>query len=76
MQTALLKYEIISWITELNDKRVIQQLHQWMEKQDSPEIFSKQTGSLTKGFGIWADNIPFDEKNYRDYLWQPEKNVW
>ena len=32
--------------------------------------------SLTKGFGIWSDDAPFDETNYRDYLWQPGENIW
>ena len=76
MQTALLKYEIISWITESDDKKIIKQLHQWIEKQESQKVSTSQTGSLTKGFGIWTDDLPFDEKNYRDYIWQTGKNAW
>ena len=82
MQTVQLKYDIISWITGLNDKKLILKLHQWMEEQESTEaltesmVLPKQKGSLTKGFGIWADDAPFDETNYRDILWQPERNVW
>jgi hypothetical protein len=82
MQTAHLKYDIISWITGLNDEKVIQKLHQWIEKQETVKVSterkvsSKQNGSLTKGFGIWADDAPFNETNYRDQLWQTEKNIW
>jgi len=82
MQTVQLKYDIISWITGLNDKKLILKLHQWMEEQESTEILAegmippRRKGSLTEGFGIWADDAPFDETNYRDKLWQPERNVW
>ena len=82
MQTVQLKYDIISWVMGLNDKKLIRQLHQWMEEQESAKISGEKTvppkrnGSLTKGFGIWADDAPFDETNYRDQLWQPERNVW
>jgi len=82
MQTVQLKYDIISWVTGLDDKKLIRKLHQWMEEQESTkvsqkeEVFQKQNGSLTKGFGIWADDAPFDETNYRDKLWQPERNIW
>jgi len=82
MQTALIKYDIISWITGLNDEKVIHKLHQWVEKQESETIFAdgivppRRKGSLTEGFGFWADNAPFNETNYRDQLWQTEKNTW
>ena len=82
MQTVQLKYDIISWITGLEDKKLILKLYKWMEEQESAKISKgeivsqKQSGSLTKGFGIWADDAPFDETNYRDKLWQPEKNIW
>ena len=82
MQTTHLKYDIILWITKLNDEKLIQKLHQWMEEQVSSEISKedmippRKKGSLTKGFGIWADDALFDETNYRDKLWQPEKNIW
>ena len=72
---------MISWITGLNDEKVIQELHQWIEKQRSAEIsakevFSQRNRNLTKGFGLWANDAPFDETNYRDKIWQQEKNVW
>ena len=82
MQTVRLKYDIISWITGINDKKLIHKLHQWMEEQKSPEIPGKgivppgRKGKLTEGYGFWADDAPFDETNYRDQLWQTEKNVW
>ena len=82
MQTVELKYDIISWITGLNDKKLIQKLHQWKEEQETAEISvegtvqKKRKGSLTKGYGFWADDAPFDETNYRDQLWQTEKNTW
>jgi len=83
MQTIQLKYDIISWITGLNDKKLILKLHKWMEKEQiSAEISvegivpPRRNGSLTEGYGLWVDDAPFDETNYRDQLWQPEKNVW
>jgi len=82
MQTIQLKYDVISWITGLNDKKLIHKLHQWMEEQESVEISAeslapqKRKRSLTQGFGIWAKDAPFDETNYRDRLWRTEKNVW
>ena len=82
MQTVQLKYDIISWITGLNDKKVIRELHQWMEEQESTEISIKgmvpprRKGSLTEGYGFWVDDSPFDETNYRDQLWQTRKNIW
>ena len=82
MQTALLKYDIISWVTGLNDNDLIHKLYQWKEEHELVETFAegvvppKQKGSLTKGYGIWADDAPFDETNYRDQLWQTGKNAW
>lgn len=82
MQTTLVKYDIISWITKLNDERIIQKLHQWVAQQE-PETLNvdeiippRREGSLTEGFGFWAENTPFNETNYRDQLWQTEKNTW
>ena len=81
MQTIQLKYDIISWITGLNDKKQIRQLHKWVEEQKVAEISaekvsSKRNRNLTKGYGLWADDAPFDETNYREKIWQPERNVW
>ena len=82
MQTVQLKYDIISWITGLNDKKLITKLHKWMEEQETVEIYTdgmlppRRNGSLTEGYGFWANEAPFDETNYRDQLWQPEKNAW
>jgi len=82
MQTVQLKYDIISWVTGLNDKKIIRELHQWKEKQKSAEISTegmvppRRKGSLTEGYGCWANDAPFDETNYRDKLWQPERNIW
>jgi hypothetical protein len=82
MQTVQLKYDIISWVTGLNDRKLIAQLHQWAQEQEAVEITAKgivpprRKGSLTEGYGFWADNAPFDETNYRDKLWQTERNVW
>ena len=82
MQTIRLKYDIISWITEINDKKLIRKLHQWIEDKEFTEISEKgivpprRKGKLTEGYGFWVDEAPFDETNYRDQLWQTEKNVW
>jgi len=82
MQTIQLKYDIISWITGLNDKKLINEMHQWVMDKEKGEVSEKgivppkRQGSLTEGYGFWADNTPFDEINYRDKLWQTEKNVW
>ena len=57
----------------------MKQIIQLKEEQESTKISakgiipSKRKGSLTEGFGIWADDAPFDETNYRDQLWQTEK---
>ena len=78
MQTIQLKYDIISWVTGLDNKKLIRKLHEWVEEQKSSEIIvqPKRNGSLTEGYGIWADDVSFDETNYRDQLWQAQKNVW
>ena len=81
MQTVQLKYDIISWITGLNDKKLIRQLHKWMEEQKSVEISTEEVSppknrNLTKGYGLWADDAPFNEINYRDKIWQQERNAW
>ena len=62
MQTAQLKYDIISWATGLNDK--------------AKEVSPPKNRNLTKGYGLWADDAPFDETNYRDKIGQQERNVW
>ena len=82
MQTAQVKYDIISWITRLNDNELIMKLYNLMETQETTEktikgvIPPRRKGSLTEAFGIWADDAPFNETNYRDELWETEKNVW
>ncbi|MDR0792521.1 MAG: hypothetical protein LBE82_04375 [Chitinophagaceae bacterium] len=82
MQTIQLKYDIISWVTELDDEKLIRKLHKWIDEQEPENIVvekiaaTEKIGSLTEGYGIWADDAPFNETNYRDQLWQPEKNVW
>jgi len=84
MQTAALKYDIISWITALQDVETIKQLHSLAEKQKMVTVEiplkgivpPRRKGSLTEGFGFWADSVPFDETNYRNKLWQTERNVW
>ena len=82
MQTVQLKYDIISWVTGINDKKLIQKLHYWIEEQEDVKnppkglIPPKRKGSLTEGYGFWEDDAPFNETNYRDQLWQTKKNVW
>ena len=82
MQTTALKYNIISWITGLNDEKLISKLHKWIEEQETTEISTegilppRRKGSLTEGYGFWVKDPPFDETNYRDQLWQPRENAW
>ncbi len=82
MNTVQLKYNIISWITGLNDKKLIWELYQWKEDQESTKksvegvVPPRRKGSLTEGFGIWSEDALFNETNYRDQLWQTEKNTW
>ena len=71
MQTIQLKYDIISWITEVNDKNLIREIYQWIEEKKSKEISvdgilpQRRNGSLTEGYGFWAEDAPFDENNSR-----------
>jgi len=79
MQTIQLKYDIISWVTGVNDAKTIRKLHRWINEQKTQGAVVEKpvkSGSLTEGYGIWAEEAPFDETNYRDRLWQQEKNVW
>jgi hypothetical protein len=83
MQTVQLKYDIISWVTGLNDRKLINKLHQWTVAQDAVEMPvkgmfpPKRNGSLTEGYGFWSDSTPpYNETNYRDQLWQTGRNVW
>jgi len=81
MQTAHLKYDIISWITELNDENLINQLHQLTLQQPvaitaNGIVPPKRKGSLTEGYGFWVTDAPFDETNYRNKLWETARNVW
>ena len=75
MQTIQLKYDIISWVTGVNDQKLIRNLYQWIEEQKSKEMSiegiqpPRRKGSLTEGFGFWAEDAPFDEYNYREKLW-------
>ena len=79
MQTVRLKYDIISWITALQDLEIIKKLHDLIE--NSSELTKgivppRRKGSLTEGYGFWAENPPLNETNYRNNLWQTERNVW
>jgi hypothetical protein len=82
MQTVKLKIDIIARVAELNDKRLINALHQWLISKEKEKTVTKgiipprRQGSLTEGYGFWADDAPFDETNYRDKLWDTEKTTW
>jgi len=81
MQTVRLKYDVISWITGLEDRKLIWKLYELMKEQKLAEISVEETSrrksrNLTKGYGMWADDAPFNEIDYRDKIWQQEKNVW
>ena len=60
-----MKYDLISWITGLDDKRLILKLHKLIKEQEIT-VQPKRNGSLTKGFYILADDASFDEANYSD----------
>ena len=68
MQTIQLKYDIISWITALDDKKLILKVHRWIEEQKSAEIAvaSIRNGSLTEEYGIWSDDAQYNEANCSD----------
>jgi len=82
MRTIELKHDIISWVVGLNNENLLRELYLWKKERESTEVFAdgivppRRKGSLTEGYGIWADNAPFNETNYRDQLWQTEKNAW
>ena len=74
MEAIHIKNDIITWITRLNDKKIILKLWQWVEEQKYADMSVKEniltanSGSLTQGYGIWAEDALFDETNYRDKL--------
>jgi hypothetical protein len=84
MQTIQLKYDIISWVTGLTDRKVIAELHQWVANKEKEEISvpqvgcipPKREGKLTEGFGIWASDTMENNSDYRKKIWQTGRNAW
>jgi hypothetical protein len=84
MQTATLKVDIISWISRLNDKRILEDLYrlstanhvEHISVQSDGFIPPKRVGKLTEGFGLWADSSAESITDYRKEIWQSEKNAW
>jgi hypothetical protein len=84
MQTIQLKYDIISWVTGLNDKNLVSELHQWMMSKEKEDVSvpqagcipPKRKGKLTEGFGIWAADTMENNPDYRKKIWQTGRNTW
>ncbi|GHT39432.1 hypothetical protein AGMMS49965_05410 [Bacteroidia bacterium] len=84
MQAVKLKRDIISYVTELTDKKLLQELYQWVVTKENatPFIHSveftspKHKSSLTDGYGIWADDEVSNDQDYRKKIWGTEKNIW
>ena len=82
--TATLKVGIISWISRLNDKRILEDLYRLstvkhigrIAAQPDGFIPPKRVGELTEGFGIWADKSMNSITDYRKEVWQSERNAW
>ena len=59
----------------VNDQKLIRKLYQWIKEQKMEEMSDegiqppRRKGSLTEGYGFWAEGAPFDENNYRDRIW-------
>ena len=76
MQTIQLKYDIISWVTGLNDNKLVSELHQWMRSKEKEDVAvpqagcipPKREGKLTEGFGIWATDTMENNHNYREFI--------
>ncbi|MDR0865241.1 MAG: hypothetical protein LBO74_09985 [Candidatus Symbiothrix sp.] len=84
MQTVKLKYDIISWITGLEDRKLILELYQWVTTKEKVDtsihptglIPPKRQGNLTEGYGLWEDNLLKNEQDYRKTIWRTERNAW
>jgi hypothetical protein len=84
MQTVKLKYDIISWITGLEDRKLILELYQWVATKEKVDtsihpiglIPPKRQGNLTEGYGLWEDNLLKNEQDYRKTIWHTERNTW
>jgi hypothetical protein len=84
MQTVKLKYDIISWLTGLEDRKLVLELYQWVTTKDREDtsthsaglIPPKRQGTLTEGYGFWEDDLVENEQDYRKTIWRTEKNAW
>jgi hypothetical protein len=85
MRTIQLKYSIISWVATLGDKKLIEELYQWVMSKEKKEtaaahragfVSPKRKGKLTEGYGIWADDTAEDFTDYRKNIWQTDRNTW
>ncbi|GHS98525.1 hypothetical protein FACS189421_07290 [Bacteroidia bacterium] len=81
MQAVKLKKDIISYVTGLDDKKLIQELYQWVITKEkaihsADFIPPKRKGNLTEGYGIWFDDVLNNEQDYRKNIWRTERNVW
>ncbi|MDR2470191.1 MAG: hypothetical protein LBD27_06920 [Tannerella sp.] len=54
----MLKCDITSWDTGLNDKKLVNRKPPWVMSKERGAILS---GCLTKGDGFRIDDTPFDE---------------
>ena len=83
MQTANLKVDIISWVSGLEDRKVLQELYSWAtSKREEVHTTTcivppKRQGDLTEGFNIWGDEGDSDNlTDYRKEIWQTKRNTW
>ena len=58
MSNVMLKYNIISWDTGLNDKKLINKMSQWIISTEKGSIPS---GYLSEGYGFRVDETLSDK---------------
>ena len=75
MQTVQLKYDIIAWLTGLNDEKTLNKLHKLMAKEQKTTEISmegmvppRRKGSLIEGYGFWENDATFDEAKEYEQL--------
>lgn len=82
MQPESLKLDIITWVSGLNDEKILEELYLWklnhqevITKREVGVVPPKRKGKLTEGYGLWAD-MTEDIDDFRNRIWRPERNTW